>query len=142
MRRAVFSFLLVATAGMMPAAANASQPLGSSGGITRLEITKIESPTFEGREFGNVGQYVKLVGRAYGEIDPNDPRNSVITDLSRAPTNANGMVEYATDVLILKPLDASMSNHRLFFDVNNRGDMRALLFYEQCGYRWQRSRRG
>src|SRR5258708_5093292 len=36
------------------------------------------------------------------------------------------MVESATDVFILKPLDASRSNHRLFFDVNNRGDMRAL----------------
>src|SRR5207302_10318216 len=77
-------------------------------------------------QFGTVGQYAKLNGKAYGEVDPNDPRNAVITDLNRAPTNANGMVEYATDVFILKPMDASRSNHRLFFDVNNRGDMRAL----------------
>jgi hypothetical protein len=124
-RTAVFCFLVIITAGFTPAAA-ASQPYGPSGGITRLEIAKIESPTFGGRQFGPVGQYVKLSGRAYGEVDPNDPRNAVITDLKLAPTNANGMVEYATDVFILKPLDASRSNHRLFFDVNNRGDMRAL----------------
>jgi hypothetical protein len=36
------------------------------------------------------------------------------------------MVDYVTDIFILKPLDPTRSNHRLFFDVNNRGDMRAL----------------
>src|SRR5207244_10492745 len=109
------SFLLVIAAGLTPVTA-ASQPLGPSGGITRLEISRVESPTFGGRQFGPAGQYVKLSGRAYGEGDPSDPRNAVITDLKLAPTNANGMVEYATDVFILKPLDVSRSNHRLFFD--------------------------
>ena len=86
----------------------------------------VESPTFAGHAFGQVGQYEKLVGRAHGELDPTDPRNRVITDLQLAPHNANGMVEYSTDVFILKPIDLSRGNHRLFFDVNNRGDMRAL----------------
>ena len=44
--------------------------------ITRIVITRIESPTFEGVSFGEVGQYEKLVGRAFGEVDPNDPRNA------------------------------------------------------------------
>jgi hypothetical protein len=83
------------------------------GGITRLDITRVESPTFGGKSFGSVGQYEKLVGRAYGEVDPNDPRNSVITDLSLAPRNADGMVEYATDVLIIKPINLAQGNHRL-----------------------------
>jgi alpha/beta hydrolase family protein len=126
LRSAVLSVLLALTAGVTPLA-NAAQPImPAAGGITRLEITRVESPTFDGHAFGNVGQYVKLVGRAYGEVDPNDPRNAVITDLSLAPRNSSGMVEYVTDVFILKPLDPSKSNHRLFFDVNNRGDMRAL----------------
>jgi hypothetical protein len=98
----------------------------TSGGITRLEITSVESPTFDGRSFGNVGQYEKLVGRAFGEVDPNDPRNQVITDLQLAPRNANGLVDYSTDVFLLRPVDQSKGNHRLFFDVNNRGDMRGL----------------
>jgi hypothetical protein len=46
--------------------------------------------------------------------------------LSLAPCNSSGMVDYVTDIFILKPLDPTRSNHRLFFDVNNRGDMRAL----------------
>jgi Alpha/beta hydrolase domain len=98
----------------------------AAGGITRLEITTVESPAFGGRAIGSVGAYEKLQGRAYGEVDPSDPRNAIITDLKLAPTNADGMVEYSTDVVILKPIDQSAGNHRLLFDVNNRGNMLAL----------------
>lgn len=94
--------------------------------ITRLEITRVESPTFEGREFGTVGQYEKLAGRVYGEVDPADPRNAVITDLALAPRNAAGRVEYSADLMILRPVDPARGNHRLFFDINNRGEARAL----------------
>ena len=48
--------------------------------ITRIEITTTQSPTFEGRTFGAVGAYEKLRGRAYGEVDPREPQNAVITD--------------------------------------------------------------
>ena len=72
-RSAVLSVLLTLTAGVTPVA-NAAQPQApASGGITHIEITRTESPTFEGHAFGSVGQYEKLVGRAYGEVDPNDP---------------------------------------------------------------------
>ena len=97
-----------------------------SGGITRLEISRVESPTFEGRSFGSVGQYRKLVGRIYGEVDPTDSRNEVIADIALAPRNASGRVEYSTDVCILTPVDPARGNHRLFFDVTNRGAPRAL----------------
>lgn len=88
--------------------------------IVRIEIT-IRSPTFGGRTFGAVGAYEKLRGRAYGELDPTAPQNAVITDLALAPRNAKGMVEYAMDVYILKPVDRAKGNHRLFLEVNNRG---------------------
>jgi hypothetical protein len=92
--------------------------------ITRIEITSTESPTFEGRSFGEVGPYEKLRGRAYGEVDPEDPRNAVITDIELAPRNARGMVEYSMDIYILKPADLSRGNRKLVIDVNNRGDKR------------------
>src|SRR5262249_12506561 len=63
-----------------------------------------QSPTFGGLSFGTVGQYEKLRGTARGELDPNDRRNRVITDIQLAPRNANGMVEYSMDVFILKPI--------------------------------------
>src|SRR5262252_5371034 len=72
--------------------AQATERSSAPGGIVRLEISRVESPTFEGQSFGTVGQYEKLAGRAYGEVDPGDPRNAVITDVGLAPRNAAGMV--------------------------------------------------
>ena len=89
--------------------------------ITLLQITAVQSPTFQGRTFGAVGAYEKLIGRAYGEVDPDDARNALITDLALAPRNAGGKVQYSMDVYILKPVDLDLGNHRLFFEVNNRG---------------------
>jgi hypothetical protein len=71
-----------------------------------------------------VGPYEKLRGKAYGEVDPADPRNAVITDLKLAPRNARGKVEYSMDIFILKPIDLRRGNHKLILDFNNRGEMR------------------
>ena len=94
--------------------------------IIRIEITSVESPTFEGRTFGRVGPYEKLRGKAYGELDPTDPHNAVITDIELAPRNANGKVEYSMDIVILKPVDLRRGNHKVFLDMNNRGNMLVL----------------
>jgi hypothetical protein len=88
--------------------------------ITKIEVTK--EVTFDGKSFGTVGQYEKLYGKAYGEVDPKDPRNAVIVDIANAPKNARGMVEYSTDIMILKPVDNAKGNHKLWFEVNNRGN--------------------
>jgi hypothetical protein len=71
-----------------------------------------------------VGPYEKLRGKAFGEVDPDDSRNAVITDLKLAPRNARGKVEYSMDIFILKPIDLTKGNHKLFLDFNNRGEMR------------------
>ncbi|HTI47108.1 MAG TPA: alpha/beta hydrolase domain-containing protein [Casimicrobiaceae bacterium] len=89
--------------------------------ITRIDVTSTESPTFGGYSWPGVGQYEKLVGKAYGEISPTDPKNSVIVDLNLAPRNANGNVEYAVDFYILKPIDLSKGNHKMMYEPPNRG---------------------
>ena len=89
--------------------------------ITRLEIQRTDV-AFGGQQFGNMGAYEHLVGQAIGEIDPADPKNAIIQDLSLAPRNEHGMVEYATSVEILKPKDMTHSNRVLLFDVANRGN--------------------
>ena len=98
-------------------------------GITNIVIDpeRSESVTFGGKYFGDVGQYEKLRGTAYGELDPADPQNSIITDIAFAPVNARGMVEYSMDIFILKPKDLNKGNHRVLFDFNNRGQMRVGL---------------
>ena len=93
-----------------------------------IDPDRSESVTFDGLSFGSVGQYEKIRGIAYGEVDPSDPRNAVITDIELAPVNAQGMVEYSMDIFILKPVDLNRGNHRILFDFNNRGQMRVGLF--------------
>jgi hypothetical protein len=90
--------------------------------ITQLVLKITASPAFGGMSFDTTGQYEQLDGTAYGEIDPDDPANAVIQDISLAPRNANGMVSYSMDVSILKPMDAAKGNHVLLYDVVNRGN--------------------
>ena len=91
-------------------------------GVTRVEIRSVESPTFDGRSFGTVGQYEKIFAVLYGELDPEDPRNAVITDIDLAPRNTNGLVEYQADLHIIKPVDLFKGNQRMFYSLNNRGN--------------------
>ncbi len=96
--------------------------------VIGIQITSVESPTFAGRSFGAVGQYEKLIGTATLEVDPNDPHDAHITDLNLAPKTPSGKVRWSTDILILKPVDMSRGNHKIFFEVNNRGNLLALSF--------------
>ena len=89
--------------------------------VIRIEIISRQTPTFEGRVFATVGTYEKLRGKVYGELDPNSPQSASITDIELAPRNPKGMVEYSMDIYMLKPVDLSRGNHKLFLEVNNRG---------------------
>ena len=51
---------------LVSAAVGLAAPWPAAAHITRIEITRVESPTFEGVSFGEVGPYEKLEGRAYG----------------------------------------------------------------------------
>ena len=76
---------------------------------THLEITRVE-PAFGARSFGTAGTFERVIGRAYGEVDPKAAANAGIQDVELAPTNARGMVEYATDIDILRPADPARGN--------------------------------
>ena len=92
--------------------------------ITKIVIdkAKTESPAYGGKSFGNIGQYEKIVGQAYGELDPKDRRNAIIQDIQFAPRNARGMVEYVTTFSLSKPLDMSKASGVLLYDTVNRGN--------------------
>ena len=94
--------------------------------ITGIEITTVQSPTFDGASFGNVGRYEKLTGRIHGEVDPSQPPDSGITDITLAPKNARGMVEYSANIMIIRPVDPAKGNHRLLMGINNRGGILAF----------------
>ena len=92
----------------------------ASARVTQLTITAVESPTFAGQSFA-AGQYERIEGTISGEVDPNNPQNAVIVDIEHAPRNANGTVSYSADFQIIRPIDLSKGNHRILFDLPNRG---------------------
>jgi hypothetical protein len=100
-------------------------PAASQARIVRLEITQT-TPLFGGRSFGPTGAYERVIGKAYGEVDPASPSNAMIQDIALAPKNARGMVEYSTDIDILRPVDRTKSNGVLFFNILNRGNKGGL----------------
>jgi len=108
-------------------------------GITKIVIdsAKSEKVTFAGTTFGtggSVGTYEKVRGTAYGQIDPNDPKNQVIADIALATKNpATGMVEYSLDFFILKPTDLSKGNHKVFYEAPNRGNKTYTSFAGMAG---------
>ena len=89
--------------------------------VKKIQVTTKESPTFGGYSWPGVGQYEKIAGKAFGELDPKDPKNAVIVDLQLAPRNAGGKVEYSFDFYILKPIDLAKGNHKMLYEPPNRG---------------------
>jgi hypothetical protein len=90
--------------------------------VTKLEIQKVEPrqlpPTAQGP---GVGPYEHIFGLIHGELDPNDPKNAIITDLKLAPRNAKGKVEYVAQFSMVKPVDMTKSTGVLWYSVVNRG---------------------
>ena len=100
--------------------------------VARVQIDRRE-PFADGRPFGSVGPYEVLSGRVYLTADPRAAHNAEITDLTLAPRNREGLVDYWTDFVLLKPVDPGRGNRRLLYDVNNRGNPLALGSFNQGG---------
>ena len=89
--------------------------------VDRIEI-KEQGAAFDGMAFGDTGPYERIVAVAHMRIDPRLPANWNIADLDKAPKDADGMVEYATDLVILRPKSPDHARRILIYDVVNRGN--------------------
>jgi hypothetical protein len=85
--------------------------------VVKLEIIRVEpaGPTHE-----------RITGKAYGELDPSDPKNAVITDIELAPRNARGRVEYVTAFTLVRPTEMMTVSGVLLYTVVNRGGGNAV----------------
>ena len=81
--------------------------------VTRVEITH--------REDLPVAGFERIEGKVHFAIDPKRPANKAIVDLALAPRNAQGLVEFASDLLVFRPKDAAKSNGTALLDIANRG---------------------
>jgi hypothetical protein len=86
----------------------------------------------DGRGFGASGAYERLAGKAHFRVDPASMPEGAIADLKLAPRDADGLIRCTADFMILKPADLGRGNERLFFDYGNRGNKRALQFFNDA----------
>jgi len=105
----------------------------------RVISVQMSAPTiaFGGYSWLGVGQYEKITGVAYAEVDLADRRNNVIVDLALAQTQGaagqpgktpSGKVAYLLNFYILKPVklnavDKSLNGHgKVMYEPPNRGN--------------------
>jgi len=92
--------------------------------VTRVDVARR-------MDLGSTG-YEKIVGTIHFAVDPRDPRNSRVVDLDKAPLDANGRVEFSSDLYILRP-KAPRGNGAALVDVLNRGNKMVLNGFNRGG---------
>jgi hypothetical protein len=112
-----------------------SLPVGSEARVISVQMS---APTiaFGGHSWPGVGQYEKITGVAYAEVDPGDRRNAVIVDIGLAEPQAapgrpgktpSGKVAYLLNFYILKPVNLNQVDRKLngygkvMYEPPNRG---------------------
>ncbi len=79
--------------------------------VTRVEISKrTDLPEI---------RYEQITGKIYFAVDPKLPANKIIVDIDKAPRNSKGLVEFSSDLFILKP--KANSNGTALLEISNRG---------------------
>jgi hypothetical protein len=99
--------------------------------VTRVDIQR-RTDALGGRAFGDAGPYEILTGTINFAVDPANEHNRVIVDVDKAPRNAQGRVEFSSDLVVLKPKDPARANGVLFFDVVNRGNKGLLQVFSRA----------
>lgn len=109
-------FLIILLAFLLPGLAHAKDNVPQ----IRLDVQSREM-AFGGQTFGDRGTYERIIAIAHMRIDPLAEGNRAIVDLALAPRASDGMVEYETDVIILRPQDPAKAKRVMIYDVVNRG---------------------
>ena len=112
LRRARFARGAWAQASLTALAVLAVQPADAR--VTRIVIDSTTPLT------GQAIPYEQLRGRAFGELDPNDPHNAIITDIQLGK-DPDGKVRYEATFVLTKPVDVTLASGFMWHDVPNRG---------------------
>jgi hypothetical protein len=103
--------------------------LTASAGVARAEVTRVD--VARRMDLGTSG-YEKIVGTIHFAVDPSDPRNRLVVDIEKAPRNADGRVEFSSDLYILRP-KAPRGNGAALVDILNRGNKVVLNGFDRGG---------
>jgi hypothetical protein len=93
--------------------------LPSDASVRQLVIDSMSNATYT--PVGGVAtSYTIYSGRIFGELNPHDPHNSLITDIDLAPTT-NGKVDYIANFEIVTPSIPAQRTGLAIYQVPNRG---------------------
>jgi hypothetical protein len=95
----------------------------------RAEVTRVD---IAARADVGMSGYEKIVGTIHFAVDPKKPRNRLVADLDKAPVNDEGLVEFSSDLYILRP-KATPGNGVALVDILNRGNKLALNGFNRGG---------
>ncbi len=94
----------------------------SQAAVTRVEvIERVDLPLVN---------YERITGKVYFAVDPKNPNNKIIRDIDHAPTNAKGLVEFSSDLYVLRPKDPAKSNGTALLEISNRGGKGMLGMFD------------
>ena len=95
--------------------------VGADARVTKIVIESTLDPDTTLAATGPAGAIKRISGRAYGELDPKHPGNAIIQDISLAPRNAAGKVDYVSTFQLIMPSDPAKMSGLMWHDVPNRG---------------------
>lgn len=74
----------------------------------------------------DAGTHERIIARVHFAADSKLPANRAIVDLALAPRNADGLVEYSSDLLFFQPKASTRARGAVFLEVVNRGRDQSL----------------
>lgn len=95
--------------------------------VEGLQIESVETVA-QGRSFGRVGPYEKVVGKLTLSLDP---ATEQIVDLDRAPRGSDGRVHVEADLYLLRPVHPERGRGTLFLEIPNRGGKAVVRYFNR-----------
>lgn len=106
--------------------------LAASGAVVNVDISERADLPIQG--------YERLSGKIHFAVDPKLAANQIVADISLAPLNGKGLVEFSSDLLVMRPKDPSKGNGTALVDIPNRGTRTMLnLFNLENGRDFKRA---
>lgn len=88
--------------------------------VERMQVERREVLA-NGQSFGAVGVYEIWQGKLHFAVDPEDPANGAIVDVSLAPRGSDGKVRFHSDFVLVQPRDPKHRQGTLLLEPPNRG---------------------
>ena len=97
--------------------------------VVRIEVSS-RNDILNGKLFGDVGAYERIVGRVYFAVPVANPHNRRIVDLDNAVNMKNGEVEFSSDFCAVRPKSPEKSNGSMLLEIPNRGRGRIITLVD------------